>query len=235
MGDLKNEKWEAYYGKRLLSRNRLLSQHHKLAVNFFLDYFKQVDINLKVLDVGCSEGFFMELLRNLGFENIKGIDPSSKVVEKAKKKGLIAEQNDIDEFQTKEKYDVILMMDVLEHLEKPEQALEKAYKLLNDNGALYLNIPICDSLALRCRRFLKLASRESQLHDWDETHINAYSKKELVSLLKACSFSVVKSQRISNRFPFISRISLKFSEFLQQFTLCGLFGDFLSVIAIKRG
>ncbi len=227
-------KWNDYGKSRLLSRNRLLLQHHRLLTREFLDFFRNLGVNVGVLDVGCGDGFFMELLRGLGFENLLGIDPSRSMVEKAKKKGLNVELKDVYGLNEKNKYDIVLLMDVLEHLEKPEEALRKLWDILAPNGILYLNIPICDSLALRCWRLITLTSREELVLGWDETHTNAYSKKELSSLLRKIGFSVIKSQRISNRFPLVGRMSLKLSEFLQQFTVFGFFGDLLTIIAKKE-
>ncbi len=235
MDILEKEKWDDYGKTRLLSRNKLLFQRHRLIIRYFLDFFKDLDTELCVLDAGCGDGLFMELLRNLGFKNLFGIDVSSSMLEKAKKKGLNVELKDIYALNEKNKYDVVLAMDVLEHLEKPEEALRKLWNILAPGGILYLNIPICESLALRCWCLVTLTSREELVRGLDETHTNAYSKKELSSLLRRTGFSVIKSQRISNRFPLVGRISLKISEFLQQFTIFGLFGDLLTVIVKKEG
>jgi 2-polyprenyl-3-methyl-5-hydroxy-6-metoxy-1,4-benzoquinol methylase len=227
-------KWAEYGEKRLLSRNRLLLPHHRLITKYLLDFFKNFDVTFRVLDIGCGDGYFMELLRNLGFENISGVDLSSSMINKALKKGLHVELKDIYELNEENKFDVVLLMDVLEHLENPGEALRKIYKILAPGGIVYLNIPICDSLALRCWRAITFKSRKELVCGWDETHINAFSKKELLAMLRKQGFITLKSQRLANRFPFINRISSDFSDFLQQFTIFGVFGDLFTVIARKQ-
>ncbi|HEC69857.1 MAG TPA: class I SAM-dependent methyltransferase, partial [Candidatus Omnitrophica bacterium] len=169
MNAREEKKWSDYGKSRLISRNRLLFPHHRIVTQYFLDFFKDLDVNLKILDIGCGDGFFMELLRDLGFKNIKGIDISVSMLEKAKEKGLDVEKKDIYDIDDKEKYSVVLVMDVLEHLEKPEEALKKIYNILNPQGFLYMNIPICDSLSLRLWRLLSGQTRAELVRGCDET------------------------------------------------------------------
>lgn len=82
------DKWDRYGQTRLLSRNRLLFERHRLLIRYFLDFFKNVDTAAEVLDVGCGEGLFLELLRNLGFQKLSGIDLSGSMIKRAQQKGL---------------------------------------------------------------------------------------------------------------------------------------------------
>jgi len=129
------------------------------------------------LDVGCGDGFFLELLRDLGFQRLSGIDLSNPMVSRARGKGLGVEKGNIYELDNNEDYDVILLIDVLEHLDKPKAGLKKFYNSLKDNGILFLNISTCDSVSKRARRIVYSETRVKQMKDWDETHIGSYSKK----------------------------------------------------------
>lgn len=132
------------------------------------------------------------------------------------------------------KYDVVLLIDVLEHLEKPYFGLRKIHNALRVGGILFLNVPVCDSLQKRLRRLLLAETRTKQMKDWDETHIKGYSKKELIKMLKKTGFEIQESRRLSNLFPFVWFFSGRLSCFLQQFTFFGFFGDFFT-IAAKKG
>ncbi len=76
----------------------------------------------KVLDYGCGSGTFLNYLRTKGFTNIIGYDPYVK------------------NFNTfpNEKFDFVILNDVLEHVEDPIDLIETAKSLLNDNGILYV-------------------------------------------------------------------------------------------------
>jgi len=232
--DKSENKWDRYGEVRLLSRNRLLFERHRLLTRYFLDFFKDADTSFKILDIGCGDGFFLELLRDLGFKNIFGIDLSNPMISHARKKGLRVEKRDIYDLDNKDDYDVILLMDILEHLNRPYVGLNKVYSALKSDGILFLNIPVCDSVQKRARRLFYSETRASQMKDWDETHIGSYSKKEVINILEETGFKMWKVQRLSNTVPIIGRFSEKISKFLQYFTLFGIFGDFLTIVAKKE-
>ena len=98
---------------------------------------------LKILDIGCGGGLVAEPLSRLG-ANVTGIDASYKNIEVAKihaKKNSLKitylntspEQNNI-----KEKFDVVLSLEVVEHVENLDLFLKSAEELLNKNGILFI-------------------------------------------------------------------------------------------------
>ena len=97
--------------------------------------------NGKLLDIGCSSGAFLLEMRELGWK-AKGIEPSEKVAEHAKKKfNLDVECCGIDSYQTDEKFDVITMKMVLEHVYSPTRVLKKVRSMLKNDGILVVMIP----------------------------------------------------------------------------------------------
>lgn len=233
MDNLSN-KWDEYGEIRLLSRNRLLFEHHRLLTRYFLDFFKNIDTYVKILDVGCGDGFFLELLRDLGFQRLSGIDLSEPMLRRARMKGLKVNKGNIYDIKNIQDYDVILLMDVLEHLEQPKLGLKKLYNALKTNGILFLNIPVCDSISKRVIRLIFSKTRAKQMKNWDETHIGSYSRKEVIDMLKETGFNILEAKRLSNPFPIIGRFSRTVALFLQQFTFFGFFGDFLTIVARKE-
>jgi predicted TPR repeat methyltransferase len=231
-----DNKWSEYGETRLLSRNRLTFLHHRLMNEYFLDLARDLDVDSRVLDVGCGEGLYLELLRDLGFRNISGIDPSDAMVSKALEKNLPVEKKYLQDVTEKEIYDVVMMMDVLEHLDDPGAALQKVNEILKKGGLLLMSTPVCDSLKLRLRRALYKETRLQQAKRWDETHVRGFTKKSVEEMLKERSFRVMKMQRISNSLPGIDvfRKQSKFINFLQSVTFFGLFGDLLIVTAKKE-
>lgn len=225
--------WDKYGEERLLSRHRLLREDHRLLTKYFLDYFSEIDTSAKILDVGCGDGFFLELLRGLGFNNLSGIDLSVPMARRAQEKGLCVLKANIYDLMDEEDYDLILLMDLLEHLDRPHAGLEKVHRALKTGGVLFMNIPVCDSIQKRARRWIGIESREKQMRDWDETHVQSYSKGEWVDLIGKIGFEVSRTTRLSNPYPLLGRISRGLSHFLQQFTLWGMFGDFLTIEAKK--
>lgn len=218
--------WNEYGKIRLLSRNRLLFPEHRLTVAKFIDYFRDVDINSSVLDAGCGDGFWLEILRDLGFNDLVGIDLSFPFLQRAKSKGLEVIRCDISKMCFNRQFDVVIMCDVLEHISDLESVINNIYQTLKENGILYLIIPVYDSLSSRYDRFIKRRSKIDEARQHDETHIHAFSKSEIIKLLNSHSFQVDKTIYTSNRLPFVTGK-------IQKYTFGNKFGNWLSVVAKK--
>ena len=96
------------------------SWDHKEAAKYILEY------KLKsILDYGCGQGDFLDLLP----ENILKIGIDFNALNKQKNNLKLIKTNLLD-FQTKEKFDGIICIQVLEHLEEPRKHLEKIIHLL---------------------------------------------------------------------------------------------------------
>lgn len=201
--------WDLYGKIRNLSRNRLLFPRHLEPVEDFLKLFGSISNDKKVLDIGPGNGFFMVLLRELGFVDVEGFEISPEFLNVLRSKNLTAHLGNIITGDGVERlsppYDAILMMEVLEHLEEPERALKNARELIDNDGLLYLTVPICDSIFDRFSRVRHGISREEQVFRIDETHIHAFSPQDLVQLLLRTGFEVRKLRRVSfTSPPFVS-------------------------------
>ena len=98
---------------------------------------------IKILDIGCGGGLLSEPMSRLGAEVI-GIDASDKNIKVAK---LHAKKNDLnikyyctspENFITKTKFDVILNMEIVEHVEDVNNFLESCSRLLKKNGIMFV-------------------------------------------------------------------------------------------------
>lgn len=123
-----------------------------LANQDFDDYvLKQSKIltykNLKVLDIGCSNGFKTNLLfgKYKNIEKVVGIDIDDKAIMEAKEKyednKYTFELKDIDQLDTNNKYDIIYLSYVLQHLKEPKQYLKKLKNMLTDRGIIIIKVP----------------------------------------------------------------------------------------------
>ena len=99
--------------------------------------------NLKILDVGCGGGLISEPLCRLG-GNVTGIDASSKNIEiakiHAKKNGLKIKylNTSPEKQQINEKFDVILNLEVVEHVENLDLFFRSTTNLLKKNGIMFV-------------------------------------------------------------------------------------------------
>lgn len=95
----------------------------------------------RLLDIGCSTGHYVWRMQQLGWK-VKGIEANQKAASWGKSNlGVDIECATFDKFQPDEKFDVIEMRMVLEHLPSPAKALEKVSSMLNKHGELIIIIP----------------------------------------------------------------------------------------------
>ena len=119
----------------------------KKILNKTLDYCNKYFNGGNVLIMGASEhGYEIDKLIDK-FEKIDVIEGSSKIVKnlKLKYKNINAKDILFEEFNSDKKYDLILMMHILEHVEDPDYILKKYSKFLEKNGKIIIIVPNANS------------------------------------------------------------------------------------------
>ena len=110
---------------------------------FKLDYSKTPLKGVKILDIGCGGGLLSEPMCRLGAA-VTGIDASDKNIKVAK---LHSKKNNLkidylcsspEKFNVKDKFDVILNMEIVEHVEDVNFFLKSCSKLLKKNGIMFV-------------------------------------------------------------------------------------------------
>ncbi len=100
--------------------------------------------NLKILDVGCGGGIICEPLARLGAK-VTGIDfapnniIAAKIHSKKNKLKINYINKDIEKSKLDEKFDIILMFEVLEHLDNWKKTIKNIKKNLNKNGLIIIS------------------------------------------------------------------------------------------------
>lgn len=104
----------------------------------------------RLLDIGCGNGGFLALAKQAGWE-VEGIDFDPVAAETARGRGLDVRCGDYELLDEKlERYDVITLCHVIEHVQDPRHLLQRIYASLKPGGLLWLDTPNLRSLgALR--------------------------------------------------------------------------------------
>jgi 2-polyprenyl-3-methyl-5-hydroxy-6-metoxy-1,4-benzoquinol methylase len=103
---------------------------------------KRLSVNLPVavLDVGCGDGLFFDRLREFG--EVDGIEPAEDLVDpNGPHRARITVAPFDTNFQAHRQYGLILMLDVVEHIDAPAEALRRAVSLLQPDGILVVTVP----------------------------------------------------------------------------------------------
>ena len=164
--------------------------------SFKLENEKEPLKNIKILDIGCGGGLLSEPMCRLGAK-ATGIDASEKNINIAK---LHSKKNNLqidyfctspEKFETKDKFDVILNMEIVEHVEDVNFFLNSCCKLLKKNGIMFiatLNKTLKSYVfaiigAEYILRWLPIGT-----HEWDKF----VKPEELISILKKNNFKLEK-------------------------------------------
>lgn len=138
-----------------------------------------------MLDVGAYIGVFVEIATAAGW-CVYGIEPSEWAANVARQQGLNVIPGTLDSPELQgQRFDVITMWDVIEHVADPSAELAKAYHLLNPQGWLVVHTMDIDSLTARL-----MGRRWPWLMDM---HIHYFSQKTLAKMVQKNGFKVIWS------------------------------------------
>ncbi|MEM8609714.1 MAG: class I SAM-dependent methyltransferase [Myxococcota bacterium] len=152
------------------------SPENRVRQQELLDGLKRRVRGRRLLDVGCGDGQLLKTAEEGGWE-ARGIDLSKPAVELSVAHGLRASKTDF--FSTEldgDRFDAIVMSELIEHVPSPQRFLQRAESLLADHGVLYLTTPNFNSL-----------SRRALGPDWSVMHREHIGYFDRASLRKMAS------------------------------------------------
>ena len=155
-----------------------------------LEIFDLIPKNDKqnILEVGCGYGYTLKKLKEDGYASFTmGIEKNKNCQNKAL-------QNKIDYFicddvenvkdQINKSFDVILFLDVLEHLVEPWDLFKEISKLLNKNGTIIISLPNIRNLAIIYKLIFKGTWDYQEYGILDKTHLRFFTDKSIRSNIK---------------------------------------------------
>lgn len=150
-----------------------------------------------MLDIGCSCGFLLDEARKDGWQPF-GVEISEWASKHAKEKFNLNVKtgSPADAAFPERFFDVIMMIDVLEHVSDPKQTLIEARRILKDDGILCLSTPDISSVM---SKILK-----AKWWGINKFHLFYFSKRTLEKILDACGF------RVKRYNPHVRAFSLKY-------------------------
>jgi len=142
-----------------------------------------------VLDYGCSGGFFLDVAKNIGIENCFGMELNKIEADISKAKGHSVHNGLLETNPFQEKFDLITLWDVFEHIKDGKSYLNKFRKIISDDGFLLLQVPNATALAAR------IMQEHSNMYDGLE-HVNLYSPETLNLIAEKSGFKVIEMQTV---------------------------------------
>ncbi len=159
--------------------------------------------NSKLLEIGCGAGHLLLRATKKGF-SATGIDLDRKAIQFVKNKlKLNAHLSKIEDLPKNEKFDIIILIGVFEHIDEPNYFINLMKEHLNENGEIIMGLPNVRSL----NRFVSEFGR----HSWDmflePGHIYHYSKSNIKKMFHGSGLDLVfwktASIKIRGKLPFL--------------------------------
>src|SRR3989344_2215975 len=198
-------KKEIKYLKQILTREEI--KYFNFHKKRYLDILQSIHINknVKILDLGCSNGHLLLILKKLGAD-VCGVDYTDKCKERFKKYGIMFKKCNIESDPLPyldDTFDYVMMNEVIEHLVKEiNLPIKECKRILKKNGKLIISTPNACELG---KRLLFLLGKNIY---WDinsfyergiyERHNREFSMDELKFILKINGFSKFKSKYLSS-------------------------------------
>lgn len=113
----------------------------RLEARRLLRYCEGVGEDARILDVGCGDGFHLNLLRRFGRPGwtLEGVDIDARAVEMAEKAGITIHQGTIEDLDLPaDSYDVVYTIQTVEHVAHPDEVLAAIHRVLEPGGRLVI-------------------------------------------------------------------------------------------------
>jgi glycosyltransferase involved in cell wall biosynthesis len=156
-----------------------------------------VGSNQEVLDLGCGEGSFAAELAKNGNRTV-GVDAvpvplESSPLHEFVRLDLECGLEPLLQSLGSRRFDYVLMLDILEHLRRPEQVLSQAAGALRDNGRIIVSLPNVANITVRLMLlFGRFNYTERGL--LDRTHLRFYTHKTARRLLEQSGYEIVRKE-----------------------------------------
>ena len=174
---------------------KILHEITPLRISYILSKIDKKNVSkLKILDLGCGGGLTCEPLARLKAD-VTGIDFIEENIKIAKNHAKKSKLNinyvvdDIDNLKDKKKYDIVLLLEIIEHLDDWKKLIKKIKKNIKPNGLIIISTINRNIFS----KFFALFLAENILN-WIPKKTHNYNKlikpKELSNFLKKNDFEI---------------------------------------------
>lgn len=159
------------------------SQFHKTLTGQVIEQYI-TPLNLpkdsKILDLGCGPGYFLDTMKEQGYNDLTGVTLSPEDIKLCKDKGHTIKEYDLSFLPQKDGYydesvDFLFLRHALEHSPYPIFSLMEYNRVLKQGGKIYIEVPAPD-----CER----------KHEWNINHYSILGEQQLAALLERTGFTI---------------------------------------------
>ena len=141
----------------------------------------------RLLDVGCNEGRGLAIYKKNGF-SAEGLELNENAANVARSLGFVVHTQLVETFEPSERYDVVVLSNVLEHSLEPALMMTHVYRLLRPGGEVWISCP-------NSRSWLRSVFGRYWINWHVPFHISHFSVETLRGLLREKGFTVVDAKQ----------------------------------------
>ncbi len=140
----------------------------------------------RVFEIGCATGGLLKAVRERGFPDVLGSDPSPRCARAATQLyGVPAVVGTVFTVPIPEEpYDFLILTGVLEHIRDLERTVTRFHELLRERGRVYLEVPDASRY---------VPHLDAPFQEFSVEHINFFSRKSLTNLMQARGFRALET------------------------------------------
>jgi len=140
-------------------------------------HLEKIDKLQKILDIGCGTGEMLSMLKKYG--DVVGVDIAESALNYCRKRGLKVQKSNIIKMPFDDNsFDVITMLDILEHVKNDHNGLKEVNRICKPRGKVLITVPAYNILWSDHDRALK--------------HFRRYTAKEMMAKLDDSGFKTIK-------------------------------------------
>lgn len=132
----------------------------------------------RILDIGCGAGLFFNALEQFGY--VEGIESDPIAVEQSGRWRRRIHAGELNTFVAADPFDIVLALDVVEHVRNPETMLRQAARFLASDGRMLITTPAFDWLWTS--------------HDELNHHVKRYTAAEMRELVRAAGLEPIETR-----------------------------------------
>jgi 2-polyprenyl-3-methyl-5-hydroxy-6-metoxy-1,4-benzoquinol methylase len=165
------------------------------------DFLPILEGNEKIIDLGCGHGGVSHELIKRGFD-VYGVEINDEAIISLEQKGFKVFKKDINKpLNIEEKFNIVLILDVLEHLFDPFFLLNEAKKITKRGGAIIINVPLYFDILDRLKIFFtgSIISLDNlcygeknylKFRSYNYDHIRFFRPKEIIEMGNNLGFKI---------------------------------------------
>ncbi len=135
----------------------------------------------RILEIGCATGHLLSVLKEQGYANVHGVDPSPGCAKAAGGLyGIHAQACTIFDIPRPEQpFDIVLLLGVMEHIRDLDRAIEAIRALLSPAGRVYIAVPDAAHFD---------RNQDGPFQEFSLEHLNFFSATSLTNLMRTRGF-----------------------------------------------